>query len=175
MITLFKMQNKLDNLIVHKFSKRVGREIKHSQLIDKRLVALSAELGEFIKENDHNKKKSEWVDILHFLLSCGLALEIHEGVSKYDINTLYAHCGGKNYTDSILNFMVKFSDFENSVRSFKYWSIDRKPRPNVGKHYYKCFLALFDIAKAMGYTVQDIINAYETKNAENYLRQETEY
>lgn len=173
---LFNKQKKLDDLIViTNLSKRVGKTVTHKQLINQRMLSVYVELGEFIKEKDHNLKKGEYIDILHFLLSSGLALEIDKEISKYDINTLYAQAVERNYNDAINNFQIKFSDFCNNVRSFKYWSIDRTPRPNIGKKYYKCFLALFDLAKTMGYTAEDIINAYEEKNRENYYRQESNY
>lgn len=172
---LFEKQKKLDDLIVENLSKRVGKEVKHRQLINQRMLSVYVELGEFMKENDHNKKKAEYVDILHFLLSCGLALEIDKEISKYDISILYAQAVGNSYENAIFNFNIKFSDFCNNVRLWKYWSLERNPRPNIGKHYYKCFLGLFDIAKSMGYTVEEIEAAYEEKNRENYYRQENSY
>lgn len=173
---LFNKQRKLDDLIViTNLSKRVGKTVTHKQLINQRMLSVYVELGEFIKETDHNLKKGEYIDILHFLLSCGLALEIDKEISKFDINILYAQAVERNYNDAIINFDIKLSDFANCVRSFKYWSVNRTPKPNVGKKYYKCFLALFDIAKNMGYTVEDIEAAYEEKNRENYYRQESNY
>lgn len=172
---LFEKQKKLDDLILANLCKRVQMDITHKQLLDKDLLAVFVELGEFTKEHDTQEKKMlEFADLLHFLLSCGLALNIDETISKHDITLLYAQAKENIYQDAILNFNVKFSEFCNAYRGAKYWSTDREPR-NIEKHYFKCFLALFDLAKTMGYSVQDIKNAYWEKNRENYKRQEGNY
>jgi len=172
---LFEKQAKLDDLIVKNLCERVGKEITHRQLINQRLLSVSVEIGEFVKEKDHDLKKEEFIDCLHFLLSCGLAVNISECIEKHDINILYAQSIENNYSDAILNFNVKFSDFCNAVRSWKYWSVNREPKHNIEKYYFKCFLALFDIAKTMQYTVQEIKAAYGEKNRTNIIRQKTNY
>jgi dimeric dUTPase (all-alpha-NTP-PPase superfamily) len=172
---LFDKQLKLDDIILTNLCKRIGYEMTHRSLINQRMLAVNVELGEFIKEKDHDKKLMEWVDIFHFVLSCGLALEIDNCIAKYDINTLYDQSVENMYDAAVLNFIVKFNEFANNVRSFKYWSINRSPKDNIEKHYFKCFLALFDIAKTMGYSVQEIKQAYCDKNRVNQIRQKEGY
>lgn len=172
----FSKQRKLDDLIVNKFSKRVGRTVRHEQLIKDRLLSVYVEMGEFLEEKDHQKKLFEAMDTLHFMLSSGLAFNIQESVSKYDIDTLYAQAQEKNYNDAVINFQIKLSKFVNTSKVQKYWSINHEvSRAKLEKKYYKAFLSFFDLCKSMGYTVEDIQNAYEEKNRENYYRQETNY
>ena len=172
---LFEKQQKFNNLVIENLCKRTGIDVTHKQLIDKDLLAVMAELGEFIQEQDHELKRIEYADILIFLMNCGLALKIDKCVSKHNIIILYAQAEKNIYVDAILKFNVKFSDFVNSYRNFKYWSKDRDQRKDIEKNYYNCFVALFGIAKTMDYSIDDIKQSYFEKNEINYKRQENFY
>lgn len=173
---LFDKQAKLDDIILANLCKRVGKDITHRQLADKRLLATYVELGEFIEEKDHQKKLIEVIDILHFLLSDGLALGVSECVAKHNINTLYAQSVENMYNDAINNFMNKFSKFVNASRVQKYWSVNNEINNlNLEKQYFKTFLAFFDLCKTMEYSVEDIRNGYFAKWKVNIDRQKSNY
>lgn len=173
---LFEKQKKLDDLILDNLCKRVQMDITHKQLLGKRLLATFVEIGEFVEEQDHQKKLYEAIDILHFLLSDGLALGIEECVAKHTINILYARAKVNNQENAIKDFITKFSVFCNLSRAMKYWSIRNEiDYPKLEKQYVKCFIAFFGVCKAEGYKVKDIKTAYDEKNKENYIRQETNY
>ena len=91
---LFEKQNELDKLILR--SKKVS--LSNKELLKSRLIALVAEVGEFLQEeestwkywkdkprNDREDKLNEVVDILFFYASiCNLL-----GFSSKDIETAY--------------------------------------------------------------------------------------
>jgi dimeric dUTPase (all-alpha-NTP-PPase superfamily) len=82
---LFKMQEKLDNEIMNN---HFITEVKPKDLLNERLLALHTEVSELAnatrsfkywstKESESKEViLSEYVDILHFWLSVGLALEV---------------------------------------------------------------------------------------------------
>ena len=173
---LFEKQKKLDDLIVNNLCKRVNMDITHRQLLDKRLLATYVEIGEFMEEQDHQKKLDEAIDVLHFLLSDGLALNIEKCATKHTINILYAKAKVNNQDNAIKDFLVKFSIFVNTTKVMKYWSVNIGiNQPNLERQYLKCFIAYFGMCKAMNYSIEDIKAAYETKNEINYKRQENFY
>ena len=172
---LFEKQAEFNELVIENLCKRTEMDIKHSQFVNEDLLAVMVEVGEFIAEKDHELKKIEYADILISLMNCGLSLEISKCMTKKNILIVYAQATKNIYADAILTFNVVFSEFCNSVSSFKYWKKSKEIRNNAKIIYYDCFVALFGIAKMMGYSIEEIKESYEVKNKINYERQQRGY
>lgn len=156
---LFIMQCELDSFIQ---KNRVG----HTDVFREKGLALLVELAELANETRSFKFWStkgpsekevileEYVDSIHFLLSLGIEKEFDSmtnwpaGEVVGDLTELFLQT-----TESICRFLN-----ELTVESYE----------NVWVHYGA-------IAKALGFTYSNIIDAYMLKNEENYVRQQTGY
>lgn len=181
---LFKMQKELDKRILERFPK-----LRNENLLDKKILALQVELGELAQnwrgfkfwsedqkprtreyltnytEQDSvlgpgavwkNPLLEEYVDCLHFILGIGLEIETEQDILpepiKYDntvtqFNELF---GQISYFASVLN------------------------RDN-GWEYERVWSLFFGLGSMLGFTEDEIEQAYFAKNKVNHQRQEDGY
>ena len=156
---LYQLQAGLDQDIAEKHG--VTYESTHSR----RLLALIVDLGELANETRcfkywSNKGPSEkavvmdeYADGLHFLLSLGIPL--HARKYKYELKGT-----GKDLT-------LQFHDL--------YQAATRLLHDYTLASYEDCFQKYLNLAVDLGATAQDIVDAYKSKLAVNYHRQETNY
>jgi len=155
---LMKMQSVLDRRII------VGRGLEGQDLIPMRVLALRVEIAELAQEasdawkfwkspapRDYKKVLEELSDVLHFLLSIGAAI----GVDPYEMPY-------KIYRKK--NLIEQLDDMFNVARICYvplqwHWAMS-------------VYLGLCDI---LGFTWEDIEDAYLTKNKVNLARQEQGY
>ena len=156
--TLFKKQQHLDEHIVKE------KDLHGQDLLNYKLTALSVELGECLNEfpkifkfwsnKDNNRENGieEFVDCVHFAISIAndLGYTSHEYIktSPKDLNKLYI--GLQNVLATL--------------------SVSRKER-----HVQSLLNNLISLGYQLGFTEEDVLDAYEDKNQENHRRQETNY
>lgn len=157
--TLFSMQKDLDSFI----SK--NHQLAGQDLFEEKFLALLVELGELANETRcfkfwSTKEKSEtsiileeYVDNIHFLLSIGL----HKG---YEFSQI-------NLSNTNLNETMAFNHvFEKCLDFYK---------ARTEENYLNMFCAYLHLAKLLGFTEKNIMEAYHKKNEVNYERQENGY
>ncbi|WP_085521395.1 dUTP diphosphatase [Tuberibacillus sp. Marseille-P3662] len=173
---LFTMQAELDKHIVDE------KGLEGQDLTQKKIIAFKVELGEFLNEwrgfkfwsKDQTPRISvpikrwigeikrivgfknplleEYIDGVHFLLSIG----IERGYDKW------------------LEDQRK-SDVSNSVTVMDFAEdIFNNPINSAGK-WLKALLDYISLGKELGFSDEDIFNAYMDKNAVNHTRQESGY
>lgn len=157
---LFSMQKELDSHIEN------NHQIQNENLFDKKILALLVELGELANETrcfkfwslkppaSKEKIGEEYVDGLHFILSLGLE-------KGYEIQEISILTSGKNdLTEQFLAIYEEVDNFKNS-RSFE--------------NYGRLFNEFLYLGELLGFSQQDIEQAYIHKNEVNYQRQEKGY
>ena len=182
---LFKIQAELDKRIVEEHN------LQGVDLLDKKILALQVELGELANEwrgfkfwskdqeprvevtesntncgecfyNNVGKNPllEEYVDCLHFILSIGLELEYN----KFEFE--YLHEGNFRVfteTDTIRQFTETFQAIGGLITNGDLES------------YEHLFLYLIGLGRHMGFTWEQIEQAYLDKNKINHERQERGY
>ncbi|MET3575973.1 dUTP diphosphatase [Bhargavaea ullalensis] len=156
---MFQMQHELDRYI----EQVNGVE---GELFQKKVLALTVELAELANETRCFKFWSrkgpspdpvileEYVDSVHFLLSLGILQgldgleEWPEGDVAGDLTSLFLLAQGR---------ILKFAD---------------NPSP---ENYREIWIAYRAIARELGFGTEAIVDAYESKNEENYNRQRQGY
>ena len=156
---MLDLQKELDFKIFNKF------EVLPHETFDKRIVATLAELFEFAneeksfkywtenKEVNYDKALTEYIDILHFLLSLANTINFDlkkEASIEYRTNT----------EDLIFDFtrrMIYFHDFGNP------------------DDLLYCFNVWQFIGILMGFSDKEIFDKYKQKNQENLNRLERGY
>mgnify|MGYP003413175483 CR=1 FL=1 len=126
--------------------------------LDNMKVALFVELGELMNEfptkfkhwkssaaDNREKGLVEYVDCLHF------ALSLANQIDDFKMNTSYENTELK-YTNSICEIV---------------YFISRNVEIDC---YYAMFIGLFVLGKKLGFTWEEIYEAYKKKNAINYER-----
>lgn len=161
---LFEMQAELDEHIINTHKDLVGQ-----RLIDKKILALLVELGELANEWRgfkfwSNKAPSaretileEYVDCLHFLLS--ISLEKGYGEEEWNLSIVE---GLKMNTigEQFLMLFNKIGDY-NSIQN---------------KNNFAWICPLFiGLGEMLGFTHEQIEQAYLEKNTINHQRQESGY
>ncbi|MDF2556959.1 MAG: dUTPase [Bacillales bacterium] len=158
---LFEMQLELDTRI------EKLHNLESSDLFSKKTLALLVELGELANETRCFKfwslkapsEKSvildEFADGLHFILSLGLLLGAE---NQIDLKAKYIQ--EDEPTSQFLKVYELISDL-NKVRTVE----------NINKAFM-AYLALGDL---LGFTKEDIENAYFAKNEVNHKRQDSGY
>ncbi|MCJ7688834.1 MAG: dUTP diphosphatase [Clostridiaceae bacterium] len=156
---LFQMQNTLDKRIL------TEHNLENMQLLQKKILSLQVELGELANETRcfkfwSTKKPSskdvileEYVDCLHFILSIGLE-------KKFDDVTLNTKYNTSELFQQFLNLYVNISDF--IICS----SLD---------NYLTVFQNFLCLGENLGFSKEDIENAYLNKNNINHERQDNGY
>lgn len=157
---LVEMQRQLDQYIEEK------RGIEED-VFDRKVIALLVELGELANEtrsfkfwsdkgpSDKATIVEEYVDSIHFLLSIGIEKGLDTKLTTWprgdraeDLNSTFL----QTY-ERILKFQ-QHSDYSN---------------------YKAIWESYAEIARLLGFTTEDVVNAYHAKNEINYTRQQTGY
>ncbi|MGH4051777.1 MAG: dUTP diphosphatase [Clostridium sp.] len=156
---LFDMQNTLDNRI------QSEHNLKGVPLLEKKILSLQVELGELANETRcfkfwSIKKPSsndvileEYVDCLHFILSLGLEKEYQD----ITLNPKYISC---ELSSQFLNLYINIANFATNS------SID---------NYLNIFHNFLNLGKNLGFSQENIENAYFYKNKINHERQDNGY
>ena len=152
---LFKLQENLDNRILQQ------RGLDNKSLTSKKILALQVEIAELANEtrcfkfwsdkgpSNRNIILEEYVDCLHFILTLGLEkqfndIEIETKELQYDI------------TAQFLNLYVDINDFIVS---------------SSRDHYLTLFEDFLSLGKSLGFSIDEIEEAYVEKNSINHKRQ----
>ena len=156
---LYSLQAGLDKEI----AKNHG--ITYETTIERRLLALIVEIGEFANETRcfkfwSNKGASpkdvimdEYADGMHFLLSLGIPL----GAKKYEYKLRKSR---KDLTTQILE------TYKACIALKTHFDL---------KHYEKAFQVYLNLSQAVNMKPEDIIDSYKKKLDVNYVRQQTNY
>ncbi|MCR2821927.1 dUTP diphosphatase [Lederbergia panacisoli] len=158
---MFSMQAQLDKYIENEHG------LENNQLLEEKVLALLVEIGELANETRcfkfWSKKPAseshvileEFVDGIHFILSIGLEL----GFSKEPIS------------------IVSSEGNEDLVRSFlKIFSlVDDLREKRTFDSYEELMRQYFILGQSLGFSIDDVHNAYKAKNEVNYKRQQEGY
>ena len=186
---LFDMQKKLDEKILERFP-----HLRNEDLLPKKILALQVEIGELCNcwrgfkfwshdqvprtrvlvnrttddigfknigpEHIKNPLLEEYVDCLHFILSIGLEL----GITDVAIDSDYTH------EDPTITFIHLFSD---AWDLFADYYPDRYEKKEIYEIMFNRFIGLGE--KHLGFTWEQIEEAYYRKNEINHARQVNKY
>jgi len=156
---LFQMQNTLDNRI------KSEHHLEGVPLLNKKTLSLQVELGELANEtrcfkfwstknpSSNDVILEEYVDCLHFILSLGL----EKNFQDITLNVKDVTC---ELSDQFLNLYINISDF--AICS----SID---------NYLNVFHNFLSLGQNLGFSEENIENAYLYKNKINHERQDNGY
>jgi len=180
---LFEAQRKLDERIVKE------KGLENDDLLDKRILALQVELGELAqnwrgfkfwsdnqtaitlaarktgngKGETYNPLLEEYVDCLHFILSIG-----NDTVPDTSKAERFIHPKKMpNILDQFMWTNKKIVDMYEDYRD--------KKIPSTGYHFTHVFSAIWGLGEMLGFTWEQIEQAYFAKNKINHERQETGY
>jgi dimeric dUTPase (all-alpha-NTP-PPase superfamily) len=158
---LFAMQKALDSHI------EITHNLENENLINRKILALLVELGELANETrcfkfwslkQPSEKKiilEEFVDGVHFILSLGL------------------ECGYDHMPIEISRMETNLSVSELFIEIYKSAGYFQESRT------YEQYVQLWDqymkLAKSLGFSFEDIEQAYIRKNEVNYERQQSGY
>jgi dimeric dUTPase (all-alpha-NTP-PPase superfamily) len=157
---LLDMQEKLDQHIEEEHG------LQNADLIEKKILALLVEVGELANETRSFKfwsKKSssskevileEFVDGIHFILSLGLEI----GIQQFDL-------GETNYANEDVS-----KQFLEVFKSANHFSEER----SVG-HFQQLFRHYVYLGELLGFSHEEVFDAYVKKNEVNYNRQKEGY
>lgn len=156
---MFKIQKELDERIVKE------KDLKGVDLLDKKILSLQVELGELAnelpevfkfwsnKKNNYKKALEEYCDCLHFILSIGL-----EKWNGYDYELKSVR--ERFLTDQFNWLFRKVGDFSQY--------------PTKGNYFW--IINIFvGLGEMLGFTWEQIEQAYYQKNEINHLRQAQGY
>ena len=166
---LFNQQRVLDAEIESKHPTQPGED-----RLEKKLLALSVELGEcandwrgfkFWSENQKAKPTllEEFIDCLHFTLSIGNHLNIRAGI----LYELARPVKSETVEAQFLNATHEIA------RLHKMNTDKRKGDPTIP--YLHLFNTMLGLGEMLGFTWEDILQAYDEKNAVNHERQKVGY
>ncbi|MFC4355953.1 dUTP diphosphatase [Chryseomicrobium palamuruense] len=157
---LFQMQRDLDRYIEKQ------RDIQND-VFERKVVALYVELGELANETRCFKFWSskgpsakevileEYVDSIHFLLSLGLEKEWHEKVEVWP--------PGRHVQDLTEGFLITYEAIAKL-----------RIEPTLDR-YQSVWEGYAEIARQLGFTTDEVTEAYYQKNEINYARQQSGY
>ncbi|WP_349408098.1 dUTP diphosphatase [Pseudalkalibacillus sp. SCS-8] len=160
--SLFDMQNELDRRIER------DRGLENEDLVDKKILALQVELGELANETRCFKfwsskapsEKSvileEFVDGLHFLLSLGIILP-YDVPQQMQVPELVE--------ENLVNAFLKV---------YEDLTILKNNRDDVN-NYVTLMEDYLMIGRLLGFTSEEINEAYLSKNQVNHTRQDQGY
>lgn len=158
---LFEMQRELDTRIEEEHG-----IVRTDSLIDKKILALLVEVGELANETRcfkfwSNKGASpkevvleEYADGLHFVLSIGLFLGYEKRLSLKDMNI----------TKDLSSQFLHIYQLSNELKFF----------PSINK-YNDLFSNYLLLGKQLKFSLEDIEQAYLSKNQVNHVRQDEGY
>lgn len=160
---LFEIQAGLDEHIIQE------KGLERQDLLDKKILALQVELGELAQEVQdewkfwkldfkRNTKKilEEYVDCLHFVLSIGLEHQEYLEPIEY-----------QDYIKENDNITEQFHQVFKSVSDYE-WYRDET-------NYYEMACQVLGLGEMLGFTEEQIEQAYLEKNKINHERQNTGY
>ncbi len=166
---LYKLQAELDNHILENEKKRTGKEIDKSLLLDQTILALLVEVGELANatrcfkhwstKGSESKERilDELADVWHFYLSIG-----NQMILKADKPLVL-----KGYT--LIELFIK--TYEKASRLTEVDSSSLFVR-----HVYEHLgMLIYNIGKTLGFTGEEVEQAYMKKHEENYRRQREGY
>ncbi|KAB8138176.1 dUTPase [Gracilibacillus oryzae] len=156
---LFQMQQDLDHYILQQ------HDLKNEEVFEKKVLALLVEIGELANETrcfkywslkSASPKKviaEEYVDGIHFILSIGLVLGIedyqdHISRAEADTTTMFLHV---------------------------YEAVTVLKNERTKASFDKLFYTYLQLGDNLGFTTEDIKNAYIEKNKINFDRQNSGY
>jgi len=154
---LFPKQKQLDDYI------KATKNINEPQTLNK-ITSLSVELGELLnefpqlfkfwsnKKNNHSAGLTEYTDCIHFALS--IANDLNYTEHKYTPTNL-------------ADIRKTYLGLQNILAIL---SVDRDKR-----HLVTLFNNLIALGYQLGFSEEQVINAYGEKHEENYRRQKTGY
>lgn len=157
---LYTMQQELDE----KIEKQHG--LKDQDLVDQRILALLVELGELANEtrcfkfwsikpaSERNIILEEYVDGVHFLLSIGLTLGYTTDIPRE----------GSTRTESLTN---QFLSIYELVTIFK--------EDKQEEEFLVLFATYMELGTMLGFTWEEVEQAYISKNKINHDRQQQGY
>ncbi|MFD1018983.1 dUTP diphosphatase [Thalassobacillus hwangdonensis] len=155
---LFQMQYELDRYI------ETNQQVEKDDLFNKKTLALMVEVGELANETRTFKfwsKKpaseravilEEYVDGIHFLMSLGLELG-----HRYDSTAL---SGPEDLTDAFHQVYEGIVTLKNKQDQ---------------ETYQQLFQDYLYLGELLGFSEEDIVDAYDAKNKVNYERQQNDY
>lgn len=159
--TLFSMQQQLDKYILD------NQQLRTNHVFNEKYLALLVELGELANETRcfkfwSTKGKSEktvileeYVDNIHFLLSLGLE---------------------KGYTFSEIEVAALEPNLEETAAFNHLYTLCVAFYSEQSKsNYLALFEAYLQLGELLGFSEQDLQQAYYDKNEVNYARQQTGY
>ncbi|MCA1063643.1 dUTP diphosphatase [Rossellomorea sp. AcN35-11] len=157
---LLHMQKQLDQHIEEEHG------LENVDLVEKKILALLVEVGELANETRSFKfwsKKSssskgvileEFVDGIHFILSLGLEI----GIQEFDL-------GETNYANE--DVTKQFLDVFKAANQFA-------EERSVG-HFQELFRQYVYLGELLGFSHEEVLDAYVKKNEVNYNRQKEGY
>lgn len=158
---LFTMQHELDQYIATEHG------LQGEDLIEKKILALLVEVGELANEtrcfkfwskqaaSERAKILEEYVDGVHFILSIGLEL----GYSDQDLSLDFT----EKHEDVVQGFLTVYNQI-NALQQTK----------SVAQ-FEKLLGSFFALGQSLGFTLNDVHQAYIQKNEINYQRQQAGY
>lgn len=157
--TLFKMQRDLDSFIQMNqgVNKDVFREKGLALLVELAELANETRCFKFWSTKGPSKKAvilEEYVDSIHFLLSLGI---------EKGLDTLEEWPDGEVEGDLTDLFLQTVAEIQVFIMN------------STMESYISVWIHYGSIAKKMGFSYNEIMNAYFEKNEENYKRQQTGY
>jgi dimeric dUTPase (all-alpha-NTP-PPase superfamily) len=156
---LYELQKNLDDRI------REQHNLQGVSLLSKKTLALNVEIGELANEtrcfkywsnrkvSDRDRILEEYVDCLHFILAIGIEKE-------YDDTPIELKSTDYDMTEQFLALYIDINDF--MVCSSK-------------DHYITLFEDFLSFGKSLGFSEEDIEDAYVKKNNINHKRQDDGY
>lgn len=175
LINLFETQKLLDEHI-EKEHPRVPDEDR----LSKKILSLQVELGELAnelpeifkfwsnKKNNFEKALKEYVDGLHFILSIGIELDPKQIPIYDDIEPL---------KDEFKTVLEAFRHTFNWTVNLDYILFEEPFRSDyrIEKTYFNLLLVFLTLGEMLGFTWEQIEQAYYAKNAVNHERQNNGY
>lgn len=165
---LFEMQRQLDDHIEKEHPRQEGED-----RLAKKILALQVEIAELAnelpevfkfwsnKKNNREKALEEFCDGLHFLLSVGLEITEPDMLDLKSLDLVKAD----DITEQFLWLMDDVTDLYNGLYN-----------DGHSKFCYEFLLLRFiHLGEMLGFTWEQIEEAYMKKNAENHSRQERGY
>lgn len=156
---LYKLQGELDARIAS------NHHTSYEATNDDRLMALIVEIGELVNETRcfkywSNKGPSarsilldEYADGMHFLLSLGIPLNVQK--TKYEIV--------KSNLRLTRQFHLLYKAAVELVESYDV------------AHYTNAYQLFLNLIPSLGFSVEEVVSAYQAKLEVNYQRQNSNY
>lgn len=171
---LFKTQRELDKCIAENMN------IDKGSLVKAKIMALRVELFELLNElpeefkfwsNKNNNMENalkETVDIFHFLLSIGNELGMSERIKIWKMYGLMKRSSISEMIGAMDEYAI---ELENR---YTFYEKSGKQYFKMGD-YYNLFNGFFALVEMLGFTWEQIEQAYFKKNKINHQRQESGY